>query len=241
MSSFALDGRPHARRRGRPVARGHRMDATGTVARPDHRRTSSGPAWSAGVGDRPASDPRPPIARTDDGRRVAASSRDCCRLDSELRLADQTTGRAARRSDCSPHASVGVVVPPLVLGLLQGAGLVVARHSSCRSSLALAGAVVGPLVVHTASSSSGRTRSARDLRYQVSAYLDVVTMLLAGNTGYEGALEQAAHAGDGRLFAELRRRMRESAPGARASPKRWTGPASSSASTSSNRSPPRRR
>ena len=35
-------------------------------------------------------------------------------------------------------------------------------------------------------------------------------MLLAGNTGYEGALEQAAHAGDGRLFAELRRRMRES-------------------------------
>jgi Flp pilus assembly protein TadB len=54
-----------------------------------------------------------------------------------------------------------------------------------------------------------------DLRYQVSAYLDVVTMLLAGNTGYEGALEQAAHAGDGRLFAELRRRMRES--GARGS------------------------
>ena len=40
-------------------------------------------------------------------------------------------------------------------------------------------------------------------------------MLLAGNTGYEGALEQAARAGDGRLFVELRRRMRES--GARGS------------------------
>ena len=36
-------------------------------------------------------------------------------------------------------------------------------------------------------------------------------MLLAGNTGYEGALEQASRAGDGRLFAEVRRRMREAA------------------------------
>ena len=48
-----------------------------------------------------------------------------------------------------------------------------------------------------------------DLRFQLSAYLDVVTMLLAGNSGHEGALEQAARAGDGRLFVELRRRMRE--------------------------------
>ena len=36
---------------------------------------------------------------------------------------------------------------------------------------------------------------------------DVVTMLLAGNVGNEGALRQAARAGDGRLFVELRRRM----------------------------------
>ena len=62
----------------------------------------------------------------------------------------------------------------------------------------------------------------------MSAYLDVVTMLLAGNTGYEGALEQAAHAGDGRLFVELRRRIRESGHAARASPKRYAGPVSTS-------------
>jgi Flp pilus assembly protein TadB len=70
-------------------------------------------------------------------------------------------------------------------------------------------ALLGPFVVHTAlveRASAART----DLRYQVSAYLDVVTMLLAGNSGYEGALQQAAQAGDGRLFVELRRRMRES-------------------------------
>ncbi|PIE34391.1 MAG: hypothetical protein CSA55_01075 [Ilumatobacter coccineus] len=74
---------------------------------------------------------------------------------------------------------------------------------------AIAGAILGPLLVHLASADKV-TRTRSDLRYQVSAYLDVVTMLLAGNTGYEGALEQAAHAGDGRLFAALRRRMRES-------------------------------
>ena len=37
----------------------------------------------------------------------------------------------------------------------------------------------------------------------------MMTMLLAGNSGHEGALEQAAAAGDGLLFRELRRRMRE--------------------------------
>ena len=50
-----------------------------------------------------------------------------------------------------------------------------------------------------------------DLRHQLGAYLDMVTMLLAGNTGYEGALDQASRAGDGLLFRELRRRMREAA------------------------------
>ena len=48
-----------------------------------------------------------------------------------------------------------------------------------------------------------------DLRHQLGAYLDMVTMLLAGNVVYEGALDQAARAGDGLLFRELRRRMRE--------------------------------
>lgn len=102
----------------------------------------------------------------------------------------------------------GLVLPPLMLGLMQAAG-VIDLGWFVPTSLALGSAVLAPVLVHTATierASVVRT----DLRYQVSAYLDVVTMLLAGNTGYEGALEQAAHAGDGRLFAELRRRMRES-------------------------------
>lgn len=110
-------------------------------------------------------------------------------------------------------ALAGFVVPPLLLSLLQAAGLV-GLVWYVPLGLALAGAVLGPLMLH-ASTVEQAQRVRSDLRYQVSAYLDVVTMLLAGNTGYEGALEQAAHAGDGRLFAELRRRMRES--GARGS------------------------
>ncbi len=102
----------------------------------------------------------------------------------------------------------GLVLPPLVIALLQTAG-VISLGWFVPLIAALGSAALGPLLVHTATiERAAAVRS--DLRYQVSAYLDVVTMLLAGNTGYEGALEQAAHAGDGRLFAELRRRMRES-------------------------------
>lgn len=105
-------------------------------------------------------------------------------------------------------ASAGFVAPAVLLAALQRAGLL-GLGWSVPAIGALGGAVLGPVVVHTATVARATTIT-DDLRYQTSAYLDVVTMLLAGNTGYEGALEQAAHAGDGRLFVELRRRMRES-------------------------------
>ena len=104
-------------------------------------------------------------------------------------------------------AATGFVLPGLLVWLLQSAGLI-GLGWYAPLLLSLAGAVFAPFVVHSATvESAARIRS--DLRYQVSAYLDVVTMLLAGNTGSEGALEQAASAGDGRLFVELRRTMRE--------------------------------
>ena len=102
----------------------------------------------------------------------------------------------------------GLVLPSLVVWVLQQAGLI-GLGWYAPLAIGLLFAVLGPMVVH--STSIERANALRgDLRYQVSAYLDVVTMLLAGNSGYEGALEQAARAGDGRMFAELRRRMRES-------------------------------
>lgn len=104
-------------------------------------------------------------------------------------------------------AVAGFALPFLTLGLLTAIG-VAALGSFVPAGLALLAAVCAPLAVHA--HATGRAERVRiDLRHQLSAYLDVVTMLLAGNTGHEGALSQAARAGDGRLFHELRRRMRE--------------------------------
>ena len=104
-------------------------------------------------------------------------------------------------------ALAGSVVPALVLGVLQAVG-VLSIGLWIPAALSLVAAVVAPMLVHSTTMATS-TEVAVDLRHQLGAYLDMVTMLLAGNTGYEGALDQAARAGDGLLFRELRRRMRE--------------------------------
>ena len=101
----------------------------------------------------------------------------------------------------------GLVVPSLVLTLLDLAG-VVSLGVFIPLGVSLLAAVLAPLLVHSAAVAEADERRI-DLRHQLSAYLDMMTMLLAGNTGHEGALQQAAEAGDGLLFRALRRRMRE--------------------------------
>ncbi len=101
----------------------------------------------------------------------------------------------------------GLLVPALSLAVLQAVGIA-SLTIWIPAALSLAGAIAAPLLLH----STTMTASAEvgiDLRHQLGAYLDMVAMLLAGNTGYEGALDQAARAGDGLLFRELRRAMRE--------------------------------
>jgi len=104
---------------------------------------------------------------------------------------------------------VGLVLPAVVLGGFQAAGIV-SIGLWIPTTLSLVGAIVAPMLVHSTTMAASAD-VAVDLRHQLGAYLDMVTMLLAGNTGYEGALDQAARAGDGLLFRELRRRMREAA------------------------------
>jgi tight adherence protein C len=100
-----------------------------------------------------------------------------------------------------------LVVPSLVLGLLQLVG-VVSISWFVPAGISILAALVTPLLIHT--DTVARADAVRvDLRHQLGAFIDMVTMLLAGNTGYEGALDQAARAGDGLLFRQLRRRMRE--------------------------------
>ena len=101
----------------------------------------------------------------------------------------------------------GLVVPAMALGVAQLLG-VVSLGVWIPAGLSIACAIVAPLLVHSATLATSE-EVAVDLRHQLGAYLDMVTMLLAGNTGYEGALDQAARAGDGLLFRELRRAMRE--------------------------------
>jgi tight adherence protein C len=123
----------------------------------------------------------------------------------DLRLVQRSLDSHVGALACS--ALVGALGPVVVLGALQALG-VVSLGVFVPLGVALVGLVAGPLVVHEAVVERARDVQT-DLRFQLSAYLDVVTMLLAGNSGHEGALEQAAQAGDGRLFVELRRRMRE--------------------------------
>ncbi|MEP7111910.1 MAG: hypothetical protein ABI862_01475 [Ilumatobacteraceae bacterium] len=102
-------------------------------------------------------------------------------------------------------AVAGLFGPSLLLVVGQAIG-VLSISVMVPLLASLIGATVGPLVVHSSMRSSAAEQR-HDLRYQLSSYLDVVTMLLAGNVGNEGALRQAAQAGDGRLFVELRRRI----------------------------------
>ena len=102
-------------------------------------------------------------------------------------------------------AIAGLFGPSVSLVVAQTMG-VISTGVIVPLAVALIGAVVGPLVVHSAMRADAAEQR-HDLRYQLSSYLDVVTMLLAGNVGNEGALRQAAQAGDGRLFVELRRRI----------------------------------
>jgi Flp pilus assembly protein TadB len=102
----------------------------------------------------------------------------------------------------------GLIVPVAVLGTLQAAGIV-GLGIWVPAIVSIVAAVALPALLHSDAIAKSRAVTV-DLRHQLGAYLDMVTMLLAGNSGYEGALDQAARAGDGVLFVELRRRMRES-------------------------------
>lgn len=107
----------------------------------------------------------------------------------------------------------GFVIPVTFSTLLRIVGL---NPTPLAASLVvgLAGAGLGGLVVHLDATQRAE-RISTDLRHQLSAYLNVLTMLLAANHGNEGALKLAAEAGDGRLFVELRRRIVESSTAGR--------------------------
>jgi tight adherence protein C len=110
-------------------------------------------------------------------------------------------------------ALAGFVTPLLIAAIVTWASATVAAWI-VSLGFAIGVAAVAVLLV-VADLGQRATVASRDLRHQLSAYLDVLTMLLASNQGNEGALRLAADAGDGRLFVELRRRMLEAATAGR--------------------------
>ncbi|HZX55839.1 MAG TPA: hypothetical protein VFE86_14225 [Ilumatobacteraceae bacterium] len=146
-------------------------------------------------------DPRDQWARM--GRRMSRHVHLPADSMADLRLVRRSVD--AHLAYVTAAAIVGLVGPSLLLEVAQALGLV-SIGMFMPVGAAVFGAVLGPLLVQKSMRSSAAEQR-RDLRYQLSSYLDVVTMLLAGNVGNEGALRQAAQAGDGRLFVELRRRI----------------------------------
>ncbi|MGD9792051.1 MAG: type II secretion system F family protein [Acidimicrobiia bacterium] len=124
-------------------------------------------------------------------------------------------GRAPEaHAACIAAAALAGFVTPLVVAatVSRASGSVAMWTVSLGLALACGGIAV---LVVVADLEQRASAGSRDLRHQLSAYLDVLTMLLASNQGNEGALRLAADAGDGRLFVELRRRMLEAATAGR--------------------------
>lgn len=125
----------------------------------------------------------------------------------DLGLATLGRTRAQHTFMLSTSLVVAGAVPLIVLGVAHTTHLF-AVSMVVPPVIAALGALVGAAVVQRSTLDAIAVVRA-DLRHQLTAYLDVVTMLIAGETGHETALEQAAAVGEGRLFDELRRSLRE--------------------------------
>ena len=115
----------------------------------------------------------------------------------------RVTGRTPERHAVEKLASAGVgVATPAVMAVVASAGGVsvpLGLMTVAAVGLGVAGFVVPDLLLRDAA----RGRRAA-FSTSLSAYLDLVNVLLAGSTGTETALVAAAEAGDGWAFAELR-------------------------------------
>jgi Flp pilus assembly protein TadB len=137
------------------------------------------------------------------GRPLARRFRLRSEVLADLRLVHRTT--EVHAAYIAAAAASGLFGPALFLAIGQMFG-VLSIGAVVLLVVTLCCVIAAPLLMHSSMRSSAAEQRI-DLRYQLSSYLDVVTMLLAGNVGNEGALRQAAQAGDGRLFVELRTRI----------------------------------
>lgn len=125
------------------------------------------------------------------------------KLADQLRVLDKTLERHAYEKMLAAVAGFAI---PVAMGLVLFAGGVAVSPLV----LAVTGAgmaIVGFLYPDLPLTDKVEQRR-RAFRHAFSAYLDLVTILLAGGAGIESALEGAAESGDGWAFAEIRRSLR---------------------------------
>jgi tight adherence protein C len=103
---------------------------------------------------------------------------------------------------CAVGAFVGVALGPATWALIEVSGEQLSVLVPIWMSLVggLFGFVAPRLVLRAEA-----VKARSDFRYALSAYLDVLVLLLAAGEGPEGAMESAARAGNGPAFIELRR------------------------------------
>ena len=124
-------------------------------------------------------------------------------LEEKLRALDKPMVRHAYEKMLA--ATVGASLPLLMAAVLAAAAVPVpiAAIGTATFALCVAGFFYPDLPL--AEQVEQRRRA---FRHAFSAYLDLVTIALAGGAGIESALEGAAEAGDGWAFAEIRRALR---------------------------------
>jgi tight adherence protein C len=154
--------------------------------------------------------PRPAVSATAEDRRAIPAARqavtlleaagvDTARRRSDLRVTGRTVERYAMEK--LTVAVIGLATPVLLAALAAAAGVAVPYGLVAVGALGfgVGGFLVPDVVLRDAA------RARRDaMRHALSAYLDLVNVLLAGSAGTETALAAAAEAGDGWAFAGLR-------------------------------------
>jgi tight adherence protein C len=148
---------------------------------------------------------RPPLAarrQRRGGRTVAvleALGLDLGRLRRDLRLSGRTMERHAVEKVAAAVVGLGTPLAVAVVAGSGGATVPIGLVTVAALGFGAAGFVLPDLLLRDAA----RSRRAA-FATALSAYLDLVNVLLAGSSGTETALVAAADAGDGWAFAELR-------------------------------------
>lgn len=137
-----------------------------------------------------------PLLRTDPGRRVTD------RVADDLRLLGITP--AEHLVQCALCALIGLAWAPALTALMasSGASVPITLPLWCSVALAPAGFLYPSLSLRARAAARRRT-----FRHALSAFLDIVAVSLAGGRGVESALHDAAEAGQGWPFVEIRRAL----------------------------------